>query len=206
MQDRDEQTRFWGALLVLKHADPRKPEGLEIVLAQLAKEIEGKGAIVHDGSLSDAEGLVDGAVETLVAIDDPRVRKFFSTYCGARPYDDFEPSDGTLQRLVLAGYESAFDRLLFHLADNRPRWKATKETHSDYWLWLLGHWRYKNPPEYLDDLPEEKRAEVCADLKQWLRAQFKLIKDGKPAEVIKRDLTLPWGEWKMYSSGWVQRL
>jgi hypothetical protein len=207
MQDEGEETRFWGALLVLKHAGPKNPEGLDIVLVQLAKEIEGNDALGRDHvSERDPEGLVDAAIEPLAAIDDPRVRKFFSTYCGARPYRDFEPSSNTLQRLFLAGYDSTLDRLLFHLGDTTPRHKGSKEPRSDAWLWWLSCWRYKSPPPYLYDPPEEKRAEAYADLKRWLGTQFRLIKEGKPSEVIKEDLHLPWGEWKMYSSGWVQRM
>lgn len=207
IQDKDKETRFWGALWTLKHADPKNPQGLEIVLERLAAAIEGHGNQGGgDPFVSDPASLVEGAVEALVTFDDPRVRKFFSTYCGSKPYRDFHPSSETLQRLFLAGYESAHDRLLYHLGDNTPEYKGSKRPSSDAWLWWLSNWRYKNPPDFLYNLPDEKRAEAYADLKLWLGVQFRLIKDGKPTDIIKDKLNLPWGEWKMYSSGWVRRI
>ena len=125
MRDTDDEERFWGALLVLKHADPKKPEGLEIVLSRLAEKIElDQNPDPGGNRVHDAEGSVNAAVETLLRIDDPRVRKFFSTYCGAKPYRDFDPSSAALQRLFRAGCETALDRLLDHLGEAAPRIKG----------------------------------------------------------------------------------
>jgi hypothetical protein len=61
-------------------------------------------------------------------------------------------------------------------------------------------------PVYLYDMSTGQRAAVYSDMKLWLASQFKSVQDGKPTDVIKEDLVLPWGEWRMDSSGWVQRL
>jgi|GEM_PF-6583769 len=207
MEDKNHETRFWGALLALKHGDPKHPVGLEIVLETLTAAIEETGK--DDGRKpfgDDAASLVDGAVETLLAVDDPRVRKFFTTYCGSKPYRKFDPSSETLERLFLAGYDAALDRVLYHLADKSPAYQGSKKPRSDNWLWWISYWRYQDPPEFLYDLSEEKRAEAYQDLTKWLGTQFRRIKDGKPSDLIKRKLDPPWGDWKTYSSGWIRRI
>jgi hypothetical protein len=198
MQERPERTRFWGALLVLRHADPRNPEGLDIVLVHLARRIEARD--------DEAEDLMDVAIETLTRIDDPRVRTFLSTWCGETPHRDFHPSSATLQQLFLAGNPAALNRLLYYLNDRTPAYEGSKKPRSDNWLWWLSLWRYKNPPSRLYEPSDEQREEAYADLKQWLAAQFRVIQDGRTSDVIKEDRQLPWGDWKTYSSGWVKRL
>jgi hypothetical protein len=207
MADKNHETRFWGALFALKHSEPKHPVGLEIVLESLTAAIEETGKENGRNELgNDAASLVDGAVETLLAIDDPRVRKFFATYCGSKPYHKFDPSSETLERLFLAGYDSALDRVLYHLADKSPAYQGSKKPSSDNWLWWISYWRYQDPPEFLYDLAEEKRAEAYKDLTDWLGTQFRRIKDGKPSDLIKQKLDPPWGGWKTYSSGWIRRI
>jgi len=203
----NSDARFWAALLLLKHTDPKKAEGIDTVLDRLIDEIEGRVENGKDSVFApEPSDLLDAAIEPLLAIDDPRVHKFFATYCGENPYRDFEPSAESLQRLFLSGHEAALQRLLQKLDDRRPAYEGSKRPRSDSWIWWLSLWRYENPPDYLYDVPDERREELDADLRRWLRKQFQLIGEGKPSLIIKEDRRLPWGEWKVYSTGWVRRI
>lgn len=207
MRSRDRDMRFWGALLVLKHADRNKPEGLKTVLRRLAAEIRGSAARGDtDLFVGDSGDFFDAAVEALVRVDGRQVRKFFRAYCGKRVYPGFDPSLAALQRLFLAGHEPVLDRLLRILDDRSPAYEGSERPLCDSWLWRLSLWRYEQPPDDLYDPPEDRSEQACSDLKRWLRAQFKLIKDGKPSDIIKQELPVPWGNWRSYSSGWVRRL
>jgi len=159
-----------------------------------------------DVFVPNAEDLLGVAIETLLKIDDPRVCQFLATYCGRKPRRGFEPSADTWQRLFLAGHEPTLDRLFALLDDRTPAYEGSDEPLGDNWLSWLSAWRYENVPNEVYSVPAEKREALHADLKDWLRAQFKLIRQGKPNQVRETDLHLPWGHWRSYSTGWVRRI
>ena len=184
----DRGVQYWAALIVLRHGDKKKPEGLDVLETILADD--------------DGTQYYPGAVGPLLATKSERATKLA---CGILKKNKFTEEPGwicspVLQRLLLAGREECLDYLLARLDSSKPHGgssgvrdgKKVQQSlvEGDDMAMTVAAWR-SNESEYDTLAPDDARRVRRGQLKAWLKEQFVLIKAGKkpqmkpPGELIE---------------------
>ena len=187
LKDAEAGVRFWAALVLLRHGDRRKMEGLT-ELAEILRQ-------------DDGTDWYPRAIEGLLATGDERAVQLA---CGVLKKKEFEAdwrNEGVIQRLFLAGRRECLDYLLKNLDSTEVRgssWTDGKEhnvTAADEAAELIAGWR-TDSYSYDDAAPASVRAKQRRQLREWLKAQFRLIEAGK-----KPNMTAPksirFSEWRI---------
>ncbi len=173
----DQDVRFWSALILLRHGDRTKMEGLPELEAVLAKD-EGRGW-----------DLYPKAIEPLLAAKSDRAA---ALACGILKKEHFGLPDGSsgriLQRLFLAGQQECLDFLVSKLDSETPAGSIVgrrdgknverSRVEGDGAAETIAAWR-GGRSEYDDLAPDDDRRTQRRQLKEWLKEQFALIKAGK---------------------------
>jgi len=192
VSDANKETRFYATLILLKHGDTAKGEGLDILRDVLSHE--------------DGTELYALAIEPLL---DTKLPAASDLACGILKNKRFDPSDwnasSLLKRLFLARHSEALDAIVHQLDDTTARgtsggtWEGKyverKQCNGDYMANLVADWRTGWSYESL--APDEVRAARRKELKDWMRAQFEKIRAGQAPEM---DTTLPKihrGQWQL---------
>jgi hypothetical protein len=205
MKDAVPDIQFWGALLVLRHADPNNGEAVQIVVKGL-REAALKDRPALDPSTTEAASgrqRFDASIETLLAVGSPETKGLIEDVLSHESIDKTEPSLAVLQRLFLHGHEPACRKLLKQLDDTK-RESELFASPADALLSCLVRWRYDDRNYW--DVKIEDRPKIRDEMKKWIHDQFERIRKGENIKIHLDELNLPWGDWKMYSSGWIRRI
>lgn len=177
----NETVRFWSALILLRHGDRTKPEGLAELTPILAKD---EGWHYYPPAV---EPLLATKDETAVTLAYGILRKeaFRGQYASQSP---------VLERLFLAGRQEGLDYLLTHLESENPCGSAAgtfggKEVRrslveGDRMAAVVATWR-SDGAEFDVLAPDDVRRAKRELLRHWLKEQFALIHAGK-----KPDMTM----------------
>ncbi|MCX7425394.1 MAG: hypothetical protein NTW96_07175 [Planctomycetia bacterium] len=175
----DESVRFWSALILLRHGDQTKPEGLAELEPILAKD---------DGSLRYPH-----AIEPLLATKN---EKAVTLAYGILRKDGFRCSDVSsspiLERLFLAGRQEGLDYMLAHLESEEPSGSAIgvrdgKEVQrslveGDRAAIIATSWQ-TGDKTFDAFSPDDARRSQRKQLRGWLETQYALIQAGKKPEM-----------------------
>jgi hypothetical protein len=175
LTSKDENTRFWSALILLQHGDQTKPEGLAELEPILAKD-EGWHYYPH-------------AIEPLLSTKNDRAVRLACDILKKNGFHCHDLSSGPiLQRLFLTGRRECLDYLLVHLESETPSGSASgiyrgKEVErslveGDREAFLVAFWRTSNA-EYNVLAPVEDRSAQRKQLQNWLKEQYALIQAGR---------------------------
>ena len=172
--------RFWSALILLRHGDKEKLEGLNELETILAQDKELRR--------------YPSAIAPLIATKQERAMLLA---CGILKKQKFteQPgwiSDPVLQRLLLAGRRECLDYLLMKLDSEVPRGsssgvhdgKKVQRTlvDGDAIALVIASWHGKRA-EYDTLAPDDDRRARRKQLKMWLKEQFTLIKTGREPQM-----------------------
>ncbi|MCW8133616.1 MAG: HEAT repeat domain-containing protein [Planctomycetota bacterium] len=191
LKDADVPTAFWAALILLKHGDPAKEEGMDVLQKALPgdKELE----------------FYPFAVQPLLAT---KREAALGLAAGILKQERFSGSESDhqhiLKALLLAGRDEAMAFIAKEFENQKDsgtsygEWEGKEvsrdHTKADHMAAAVDEWRKERAYQSLapDDVRAKQRAEVLA----WLRAQFALIKAGKAPEMdTKIEPVRGGGEW-----------
>jgi hypothetical protein len=190
LRDDDRGTRFFAAVLLLRHRQES-----EAAFATIRDTLQGGGA----------NELAPAAVEALLACDLPAATELLLDMLAGK--FGLRPTPGVLQRLLRAGYREAFTALDEAIAGKRRLLPA--DTDADARLQLLMQlaawwpdigvrWPDAGEPRQVQLLYEQVRDRLHEDWRRITEKQAPLMQQAQ--------LELPWGELWSYSSGWIRRL
>jgi HEAT repeat protein len=176
----DPDIQCWAAMILLRHGNKTKPEGLAEIEALLASE-DGYPRYKH----------YNQAVEALLATKNELA---ITLACGILKTKDARPR--TILQLLLAGRKECLDFLLAKLDT-----EVGDMTEDMVASWKQGDFAERLSLDVaepdLEDMPGTEDEELAAarrtkrkELKAWLQEQFALIKAGK-----KSDVKLPLEPW-----------
>lgn len=173
------ELRFWAALILLKHGDKSKSEGLDTLAKVLADDNGSELYPVAIGPL--LENKSEAATKLAVAIL-------------TKPA--FEMEDGQSQQVLLhlfmSGRREALDYLLEKLASRQDRGTRVsmqngqrlerKHVEGDVVANAVTQWR-TDEAHYDSMAPDEVRRAAREKIKTWLKEQFALVQAGKPTDL-----------------------
>lgn len=176
LKDADESTQFWAAMILLRHGDHSKREGLAPLQKLLAAD---DGSYLYPAAVQELiESKVPGALALAVGI--LKKPRFDLSYA---------QSSNILRLLVLAGRREAFDFVSAGLDDAGPGGSVTATvngasvsrtlTRGDNIASLIADWRGASD-DYDTLLPDDQRRAARAAIKRWLGEEFALIRAHKP--------------------------
>jgi hypothetical protein len=186
----DNSTKFWAGLILLRHGDKDRAEGLDVL----------------DRVLADKDGtdLHRQAIEPLLAVGTEPALKLA---LGILPKLQFENSSSEtgpiLHRLFLAGRQECLDYLVEKLASEKSHgsyggeWGGVEVERER----VIGDWAAEVVMDWRSDdmrfenlAPDEMRRTLRKQAVVWLKEQFALIQAGKPTE-LKAPEPLYFGRW-----------
>jgi hypothetical protein len=179
IESTDEMTRFWAALILVKHGDTSKGEGLDVLGEFLANDKEG-----YD---------FRHAVRPLLAAKTEPAARLAAAIL---PKLKFHPSsfgaEAILQRLFLAGRSECLDFLVEKLDSEEPHsthhgaWNGEEVKRSivlgDHIAAIVNGWR-TDKSEFDSLAPDMMRRAGRTKAKVWLKEQFALIRAVKPHQI-----------------------
>ena len=189
----EEGVRFWAALILLRHGNAEKLEGLS----------ELKLILDND----DGTYWYPRAFDDLLSIKKEPVLKLACDILGKK---DLRLSDWSLEtmlhKLFLAGQKECIDFIL-------EKFESDKKTSMVYGEWegnlikqnleerdtiavLIAKWRMDNY-NYPATAPEEKRAQERDKLKKWIKEQYDLIKAGRKPNMKTIPESFQYSEWQI---------
>ncbi len=185
--------RFWAALMLLRHGDTAKLEGLESLREVLTKD--------------DGSHWYPRAIETLANTGKEPALKLA---CGILAKKEFRPSDWNagpiLHRLLLLGRTEALEFALKGLDSNQKQGTSSgtwndkdvqrEQFEFDAMAELVIGLR-KDEMRYESLAPKEARLKKCAELKVWLKKQFDLIRSGQPHGLKVKAPRLRFSRWQL---------
>jgi hypothetical protein len=189
----DPATKFWAALILLRHGDKAKAEGLEPLKAVLADD---DGTHYFPRALDDllavkSEATADLACEIL------KKPHFAGERFNVGPI---------LHRLVLAGRKEALDYVLAQLDNTEEagtvsgEYKGKKvqrmKTQGDHMADNVAEWR-TDKWGYESLAPDEDRKKQREDMKGWLKEQFAKVKKGEKSELRTDVRPLQFPQWQI---------
>lgn len=179
IRDRDPEVRLWAALVLLRHGDKAKLEGLDVLRAVLERA-EGEQALVF----------FTWAMDDLLTARREEATKVACLLVGKDPLavapDWMYVSSRLLHRLFLAGRRECLDHVLAKL-DSRRLVKvdrgARRELEADRVALELSVWQPPRHRVYSDRAAPAARERAREEFKAWLRESFQLIRSGKKASI-----------------------
>jgi hypothetical protein len=162
IKDRNPRTRFWSSLILIRHGDHARNEGLDVL-----KEIL-KGNALH---------LHVEALDTLLASRDETVLALADAILKAQHSFNFDRF-AALHRLFVAGRQKALDDLIRQLDSTGKAEGFTGRTVRDEAAKELEEWR-TDGWKFDEKADEKDRQKAREALKTWLKEQFARIKAGK---------------------------
>jgi hypothetical protein len=192
VQSKDVKTRFWAALILLRHGDKKKSEGLEPLRDILGKD---DGTHYYPRALDDLL-----AAKTKEALD-------LAAGIIERPHFGSDHNIGpVLHRLLLAGRQEALDYLLARLDNTESAGTSSgkykgkeverKQIVADNIAGEIAGWR-TDKWEYESLAPAKERKAQREMLKTWLKEQFALIKAGKAPMMKTKPYKLHYPEYRV---------
>ncbi len=188
----DQTVAFWGSLILLRHGEKTKKEGLEPLRKILEKD--------------DGEILYPRALDTLLATKDPAALDLAAGILGKHHFGTRPNRAAVLHRLFLAGRPEALDYLLAGLDSKDEggtsfgKYKGQevqrKLTRGDEFAGDVSEWRTEGPG-YERMAPDEDRAKQREALKGWLKEQFALIKAGKKPMMSTQPRPITTPQWRL---------
>lgn len=186
----NKNTRFWAALILLKHGNMR--EGYDTLVEVLTKD---------DGSY-----LYPRAIEPLLAAKTEDTMKLAVGILNKQRFEltSFE-SGAILHRLFLAGRRECLDYLIEKLDSEEAQGSSSGEWNGmpverdqvmgDWAADVVTEWRADNVA-YERLAPDQSRRRARENLKAWLNEQFSLIQSGKPTH-LKAPEPFQFGRWQL---------
>jgi len=176
----DKGTRFWAALILLKHGDTAKQEGQDVLAEVLAKD---DGSDFYPRAIDPLLAAKTESALTL-ALGILRKPRFFDHF-------NFHTSD-VLHRLFLTGRRECLDFLLQKLDLEGSDSHAHGERYGvrverglgmgDWTAEFVMSWRI-DEVRYQNLAPDNERRAAREKIKTWLKEQFTLINEGKPHQI-----------------------
>jgi hypothetical protein len=171
--------RFWAAMILLRHGDRSREEGLNEIAESLA----------HDRQLF----WTGQAIDQLAALDTPRAREIM---CNSfrKGGVSLEGSDvgGPLRRLIRARCHEAYEFLVNSLQDTTETSSTVQDRSSpsgsrkvsraDLAARIVADWRTPLTP-FPFTAPADVRAAQRAQLHTWLIEQFQLLETGRASKL-----------------------
>ena len=193
LEDRDEEVRFWGTLILLKHGDTAHSEGLSELRAILKED--------------DSVSWYPHAIDPLLA---SQRQECLELACGILKKERFEPADWNsqriLHRLFLAGRRECLDYLLEVLDKVEPygwprgAWKGDEVEGrlvvGDMVAVGITRWR-TDGYQYVTSAPNQARRKERERLKAWLKEQFDRITSGQEPDMKLKPEPLLHSEWEL---------
>lgn len=186
----DAATKFWAALILLRHGDKGKAEGLEPLKAVLAED---DGTHYYPRAIDDLLAAKDEAA-TALACDILRKPHFPAEHNRA----------DILHRLVLAGRKEALDYVLAELdsadsagtssGEHKGKQVKRENTQGDVMAEAVAGWR-TDKWEFEKLAPDDERKVRREELKGWLKEQFAKIKAGQKPQMRTEVRPLHYPEW-----------
>jgi hypothetical protein len=192
VKSKEEATKFWAALILLRHGDRANTEGLEPLKEVLARD--------------DGSHFYPRALDALLAVKcEPATTLAVGILQKPRFADDFNHS-AILHRLILAGRKEALDHVLAGLDDTESagtslgkyQGKEVKreQTRGDRMAGAVAEWR-TDKWEFENLAPDDQRKKQREELKGWLKEQFARIKAGQKPEMRTEVRPLRFPEWQL---------
>jgi hypothetical protein len=188
----DKSTRFWAALILLRHGDQSRPEGLEPLKALLGED---DGTYLYPRAIDDLLATKNDAA-TAVACGILKKERFASDH-------NHGP---ILHRLILAGRKEALEYALAELdstvsaGTSFGEYKGQKvkreQTRADGMASAVAEWR-TDKWTFEQLAPDEERKQGREQLKSWLKDQFAKIKAGQKPEMRTEPRPLHYPEWRL---------
>lgn len=198
IRDRDPEVRFWAALILLRHGDKARLEGLD-VLRPVLERVKGKQALLH----------FIWAIDDLIAT---RREEALKVACLILDHDplridpEWVPVAGVLlRRLFLGGRKECLDYLLAKLDSRhllKAGWTGDRQVEADRLTDIIEWWRPRRRVPSRDatpPTPEQRRQEI----KAWLRESSLLIHSGKTPKTNPEGPFLMTGE---YGDPWEEQV
>jgi hypothetical protein len=188
----DSQAKFWGALILLRHGDKAKKEGLAPLKAVLEKD---------DGSY-----LYPRAIEPLLEM---RTEDASALAAGILKKEHFRSDHNRgeiLRRLFVAGRSEALDYALAVLDRTESRGSASgtymgkevrrEQSDADGMAKDIADWR---TDEWSYDMlaPDEERKKNRDQLKAWLKDQSAKVKKGEKTAISTENRPLHFPQWRI---------
>ena len=175
IKGKDEDARFWSALILIRHGDKAKSEGLDPLKALLAED--------------DGTRFFPSAIDDLLAMKNEAAAALACSILKKPRFGSEFDRGEILLRLFLAGRQEALDYLFATLKSTESGGSASgtykgkrvarqltagDELAGQVAQWRTDKWEFDTLAE-----PDERRQQRD-DLTRWLKEQFALIKAGKP--------------------------
>lgn len=180
LEDESEAVRFWASLILLRHGDRDKLEGLGDLKAILDED---NGSEWHPR-----------AVETLLATGHEEAMAMATGILYKNGFNLDWSGDPILRRLFLAGRKKCLDYLLSGLSSDGTDEHGRSE--ADAIAGIVAQWR-TDKYEYGADLPAEQKAAKRSELKKWLTEQFGRITKGKTPRMNTTLDEMVFPEWQI---------
>lgn len=187
----DETTVFWSSLILIRHGDRKKQEGLVSLKKILEKD--------------DGSHFYPRAIDALLASKEPAAAELAAGILKKERLDSFNRLP-ILHRLFLAGRPETLDLLLRELDDPKEESMTSGEfkgqkvmrtlSKGDVLARELTEWK-NDGSEFAALAPDEERKVQRAELKKWLQDQFGLIKAGKTPQMKTKPRALHFPEWRV---------
>jgi hypothetical protein len=188
----DAKAHFWAALILLRHGDRKKGEGLEALKAALAAD---DGSYLYPRAIDDLLAVKSDAAMSLACAVLKKPRFALDFNAGA-----------ILHRLFLAGRQEALDYLLTHLDSKEDAGTSSgsykgkqvrrPQTAADRIAGEIAEWR-TDDWAYESLAPEEERQAQRGKLKEWLREQFRRVRAGERPAMRTEPRPLHFAEWRL---------
>jgi hypothetical protein len=190
LRSQDEETRFYAALILLRHGDKAQAEGLEPLKEVLAKD---DGSYYYPRAIDDLLGTKSEVAMTLASAI---LRK-------SRFHSEFNSGE-ILRRLFLAGRQEALNYAVSQLDNTEEASTSSgiykgkevqrKNTRGDGIAGQIAEWRIDDWKFETLAADEERKAKR-EQLKPWLREQFACIKKGEKPQMRTEIRPLHHAEW-----------